>query len=109
MDLFQSGGKGFDKMVASMIQSIERLVAEILARRAILALIKLLGNLGTSGAVSGASSAATGAVDVVGTSGNLISGASLASAQIIKVEGVLKGKDIYLSGVRYAEVLNNNT
>jgi hypothetical protein len=110
MDMFDNTGKGFDMMVNDMIKSLERLVAEIIAKKVIMLLVQILGNKvlpGLGSSVSGA----IGGMNMGNTVGGVssVGGGSLTLDNTIKIQGTLKGQDIFLSGSRYGQSLSNNT
>lgn len=103
-NLFSGTGSGFQKMINGIIQDLGRLVTQLIAKQAVLAILKLLKNFsgGGIGSIVGGAAGAVGNT-VTSTTGNL------ASSGTIKLEGMIKGSDIYLSNYRYGSMLNRNT
>jgi hypothetical protein len=99
--LFSSTGNGFQGMIDTIIEGIKRMVAELLAKAAILTLIRVLlpgpgpavnattelMNMFWSGLFSGG-----------GSAGNV--GGIVSQGVNVNVQGVIKGKDIALSLMR---------
>lgn len=96
MELFQGSEDGFRNMIDSMIQGIEQLVAEILAKK----LVSLIGDyFGGSGSfVSGIKNIVSNAT---GSLGGTPSGVSGKSMDYLNVSGEISGRDIKLSNARW--------
>lgn len=96
MELFQGSEDGFRNMIDSMIQGIEQLVAEILAKK----LVSLIGDyFGGSGSfVSGIKNIVSNAT---GSLGGTSSGVSGKSMDYLNVSGEISGRDIKLSNARW--------
>jgi hypothetical protein len=106
-NLFQGGEDGFKNMVDSIISSIGRLVAELLAKAAVLAIMNLL--FPGSALLGAGAGAAIGGWEGTGIGGGLGSLGSVGGVQKIQIVGVTKGKDIYWSNKRYGQMLSDNT
>jgi hypothetical protein len=99
--LFSSTGNGFQGMIDTIIEGIKRMVAELLAKAAILTLIRVLLP-GPGPAVN----ATTGLMNMFGSglfsgggsAGNV--GGIVSQGVNVNVQGVIKGKDIALSLMR---------
>jgi hypothetical protein len=116
-DMFSNVDQGFKGMITSMIESLERLVAELLARAAVFAILKILfpevflgmglaakGSFGKFLGFASGTNFAPGGLSLVGERGpelvNLPRGAQVTPIknQIMQVEfrGKIKGKDLEL-------------
>jgi hypothetical protein len=105
-NLFQKGGGGIKGMVNSIISDLERLVAQILAKKVIEMLLNLFSSITNKTGPSIINGIDTG---VPGSSSTLLGGAHLSSAGHLNGEFKLRGQDLYLSVQRAGNSLNANT
>lgn len=108
---FSDVNLGFQGMVDGVITGLKRLVMELIAKSAILALLSVITGVPLSGAMFkkllfGNFSSMIGGGTGIGGSGWKSSGNI---QQSITLQGVLKGKDIYLSNQRFVNELNVGT
>jgi len=107
---FSDVNLGFQGMIDGVITGIKRLVMELIAKAAFLAILSAIFpgagvalNLGTI--LGGSASKLLGSGGGGSSPGKSIGGGTLN----INVTGKLHGKDIYLSNERYGQVLNDNS
>lgn len=106
-DMFMNADKGFRGMADSLIQSIKRIAAELAAKAALFAILKVL----FPGLFIDMELFKAGSFGKFVT-GGLIGGKALAmGAQNIKIGGQfqLKGADLYASAGRFGNMLNGST
>lgn len=101
-NMFMSVQGGFRAMINSLIVDFQRYVAELLAKQAILFIIKLL-----MGGINPVSVAGLSMPSFGGVGGGLAPAPSF--GMNVTISGRLKGQDIYLSGTRYVNRANNAT
>jgi len=112
--MFSNVGEGFDGMVDSMIDSLQRWITQLLSKAAVLMLIRTI----FPGTAMGAD-ATTGLMGMFGSgmfsgggikpSVGSLSGIGSASSSPLKVIGKISGRDIYLSASRYGNMLQGGT
>lgn len=100
--MFMNVQGGFKAMINSLIMDFQRYVAELLAKQAILFIIKLL-----MGGISPVSTAGLSLPSFGPGGGGLAPAPSF--GMNLTLTGRLKGSDIYLSGMRYVNRANNAT
>jgi hypothetical protein len=97
MALFDKTGDGFDDMIDTMIQGIERLIAEMLAKELVKLIMEYFGGdsslLDIFGSIGGGSSS--------GSTGGTPSGAGGGSLDYLGVAGEISGKDLKLVARRW--------
>lgn len=135
---FQNMGSGIDNMAKSFIGAIQQMAAQLAAKAAIFGILTLLtGGSGALAGWAGKRLGGKGFLNFLGfAEGGIVSGPTLANVgeysgaksnpevvaplsklkgmlggqtMNVKVTGKIAGKDIYLSGSRYAGVISNNT
>jgi hypothetical protein len=107
--MFSSIGGGFKGMADSLIESVRRIAVELAAKAAVFMLLKVLFpglfigmdlyKAGSFGKFLGIPAMGGGA----SSAGSSITGGS------ILLQGNLQGRDIFLSGARYGNMVNKNT